>query len=268
LEVRGTTGSPKRAFKIRWKGYGWEDWSTPFSSSKDPSVGSVTALREHIEAKMKEEKVRRPRRDKPPHPPEPGVGCRLLGELGASTAQALRLRVRSRWSRSELRAKARSIADEKAAQRGAAKKRKNFETADPDALGQPDVAPMLDEELVGRHIEVLTWVEDGTEGEGDEEKMKWAKMWWPAVVVALSDGSEAYKKGWFKLEYDDGYIEWSKLRTFNCRSVGSWRLNLDYEGAREDEDGEAGKEAADSGSESGDSDDIEDEESDDMEEDV
>lgn len=117
---------------------------------------------------------------------------------------------------------------------------------------------------MGRHIEVLTWVE---EGEGDDGKVKWYKQWLPAVVMAMSDGTEAYKtadksgrlrqqlKGWFKLEYDDGYVEWSKLRTFNCNSAGSWRLDLDYEGLGEDEDSE---------DESEEGDDFEDEESNEM----
>ena len=72
---------------------------------------------------------------------------------------------------------------------------------DPHALEQPEETPEVNEEFVGRCIEVLTEIEEEQvdeageqlDGEGNEV-MVYSKQWLPATVVKISKRDDKKKK--------------------------------------------------------------------------
>lgn len=227
----------KDQFRLRLV-YGWEQFKTPFSSKKDKRVGTFEDLMTKFEAMIDDE---RQQQLKPPDTDEIPV-LRHDDErqwLGHLTADASRLLVLSRARRDELRGQGL----EAYRRAGAEAEEQRQRRLDQHACHQPQEPPLVDRTLVGRRIEVLTWVEEDAasdEGaEGAEGEVKHYKQWLPCVVRHWSDGSGEFTKptadgkqrkvlkGWCFLEYDDGFTEWTKLTEFNCMSVGSWRLDLD-----------------------------------------
>jgi hypothetical protein len=105
----------------------------------------------------------------------------------------------------------------------------------------------VNESLLGTHIEVLTEIELAhTDEKGDvvlddegNEMMVYSKQWLPAEVMRFAEADDKKKSksgstikvkpGCVLLDYDDGVSIWTRLRQeqFNCKAVGSWRLDLD-----------------------------------------
>lgn len=222
----------KDQFRLRLA-YGWDQFRTPFSSSKDPRVGTVGDLQAKCEAMIVEEVELGASPGEPPL--RPGQDHARPAVLGTHTQQAVDLLELSKVKASGLREAAKALRE----QREAEKKKADRARHDKFALDQPAEPPAVDESLVGRRLEVLTWIEEP--GEGDT--LCYKKQWLACVVTRFADGSSSCKKrtrdgkqrkvakGLCELHYDDGLVEWAKLTKFNNNSVGSWRMDLDFVGS-------------------------------------
>jgi hypothetical protein len=242
----------KDQFKIRTNGFGWVEFKMPFSKKGDASIGTVDNLTAELKRVIEDEKGRVP----PEEPPVEAARCRRLPVLGTMTEQRKAFDGEC-LSREDMRSSYKAACAAKAVGAGARARKKR----DPHALKQPELSPEVDGALVGKHIEVLTEIEEpqvdkeGKEVVDDEgnEVMVYSKQWLPAEVAKISKGGDKKKNktgtmikvqvGWVLLDYDDGVSLWTRLRQgqFNCTALGSWRLDLDAtadEGAGEEAAGE------------------------------
>lgn len=220
----------KTQFKIRTKGFGWLEFHVPFSKKGDANIGSVANLTGELKRVIRDEQGRVP----PDEPPVEAARCRKLPVLGTMTEQRKGFDSEC-LSREEMRnnnkvASAAKVAEAEARVLG---------KRDPYALKQPEETPEVNEEFVGRCIEVLTEIEEVQVDDKGDEVMVYSKQWLPATVTKISKGDDKKKNkagtaikvqaGWVLLDYDDGVSLWTRLnpKQFNCTALGSWRLDLD-----------------------------------------
>jgi hypothetical protein len=213
----------KEQLNIVVHGFGWSQYRTPWSCSKDKSVGSLLDLQTKTEAMIKE----CGEQDAPLEPPVPDSAMKTIPSLGTLTLQSIELLNRKRASAGELRVRAKAIEAERAAEAAANLAARQ----DEHAHAQPADPPAVE---VGMHFEINTVIED----EDESGKVIHYKQWLAVEVVSSAALSEdkAIKAAmrapdWFLVKYEcDGMEEWLRLKEFNCNSKGSWRLDLDYHG--------------------------------------
>ena len=209
-------------------GYGWTEHKTPWSCAKDKYVGSLEDLTAKAEAMIQKDG----KRQAPAEPPVPESGAKKIQPLGTLTLQTSQLLQAKKATAAELRDRAKREQLEKEIEALAAKEAQR----DKFAVGQPETPPEIN---VGMHLEILTEITEPGDDEGDAPREY--NQWLAAdVVSAAADPSSLSgkaKKGarraadWYLVKYEcDGEEEWMRLRAanFNCRSKGSWRLDLDY----------------------------------------
>ena len=211
----------KEQLNIVVHGFGWSKYRTPFSSSKDESVGSLLDLQTKTEAMIKEcGKV-----DAPLEPPVPDSATKTMPSLGTLTLQSIELLNRKQASAGELRLRAKAMEAERAADAAANLAARQ----DEHAHAQPADPPLVE---VGMHLEINTEIEDVNES----GTLFYYKQWLAVEVVSSAALSEdkairaaMRAPDWFLVKYEcDGMEEWLRLKEFNCNSKGSWRLDLDY----------------------------------------
>ena len=214
----------KEQLNIVVHGFGWSEHRTPWSCSKDKSVGSLLDLQTKTEAMIKKcGEV-----DAPLEPPVPDSATKTIPSLGTLTLQSIELLNRKRASAGELRVRTKAMEAERAAEAAANLAARQ----DEHAHAQPADPPPVE---VGMHLEINTEIED----EDESGKLINYKQWLAVEVVSSAALSEdkAIKAAmrapdWFLVKYEcDGMEEWLRLKEFNCNSKGSWRLDLDYLGA-------------------------------------
>jgi hypothetical protein len=211
----------KEQLNIVIHGYGWIQYRTPWSSSKNEFVGSLVDLQTKTEAMITECGDM----DAPLEPPVPDSATKTIPSLGTLTLQSIQLLNRKRASAGELRLRAQALEAERAAEAAANLAARQDEYAH----AQPVDAPPVE---VGMHLEIYTEIED----EDVDGKPFEYKQWLAVEVVSSAALSEdkAIKAAmrapdWFLVKYEcDGMEEWLRLKKFNCESKGSWRLDLDY----------------------------------------
>ena len=211
----------KEELNIVVHGFGWSKYRTPWSCSKDESVGSLLDLQTKTEAMIKEcGKV-----DAPLEPPVPDSATKTMPSLGTLTLQSIELLNRKQASAGELRLRAKAMEAERAADAAANLAARQ----DEHAHAQPADPPLVE---VGMHLEINTEIEDVNESGA----LFYYKQWLAVEVVSSAALSEEKAiraamraPDWFLVKYEcDGMEEWLRLKEFNCKSKGSWRLDLDY----------------------------------------
>ena len=211
----------KEQLNIVVHGFGWSQYRTPWSCSKNKSVGSLVDLQTKTEAMITE----CGNMDAPLEPPVPDSATKAIPSLGTLTLQSIELLNRKQATAGELRLRAKALEAERAAEAAANLAARQ----DEHAHAQPVDAPAVE---VGMHLEIYTEIED----EDVDGKPFEYKQWLAVEVVSSAALSEdkAIKAAmrapdWFLVKYEcDGMEEWLRLKRFNCESKGSWRLDLDY----------------------------------------
>jgi hypothetical protein len=211
----------KEQLNIVVHGFGWSQYRTPWSCSKNKSVGSLVDLQTKTEAMITD----CGNIDAPLEPPVPDSATKTIPSLGTLTLQSIELLNRKQASAGELRLRAKALEAERAAEAAANLAARQ----DEHAHAQPVDAPAVE---VGMHLEINTEIED----EDVDGKPFEYKQWLAVEVVSSAALSEdkAIKAAmrapdWFLVKYEcDGMEEWIRLKEFNCKSKGSWRLDLDY----------------------------------------
>jgi hypothetical protein len=238
----------KEQINIRVKGYGWDQFKAPWSSSADKTVGTYGDLYPKTLAMFAEEKVQKLK--PPPEPPVPDAATKKIKALGTLTAQAQVLKEKKSASAAELRTFVAAAA--------AAKEKEALDKQDENAHGQPSDAPAPSAKML---IEVFALVEEET----DDGTTTDYKQWLAAQIIASADGSADFKKGkgkakrkvpvgWHLVQYtEDGAEEWLRLgeSNFNTQAKGAWRLDLDFAEAGSEEDRASGSEEEDEDEEAG-----------------
>ena len=211
----------KEQLNIVVHGFGWSKYRTPWSCSKNKSVGSLVDLQTKTEAMITE----CGNMDAPLEPPVPDSATKTIPSLGTLTLQSIELLNRKQASAGELRLRAKAMETERAAEAAANLAARQ----DKHAHAQPVDPPAVE---VGMHLEINTEIED----ENESGELIHYKQWLAVEVVSSAALSEdkairaaMRAPDWFLVKYEcDGMEEWLRLKDFNCNSKGSWRLDLDY----------------------------------------
>ena len=165
----------KEQLNIVVHGFGWSKYRTPWSCSKNKSVGSLVDLQTKTEAMITE----CGNMDAPLEPPVPDSATKTIPSLGTLTLQSIELLNRKQASAGELRLRAKAMETERAAEAAANLAARQ----DKHAHAQPVDPPAVE---VGMHLEINTEIED----ENESGELIHYKQWLAVEVVSSAALSE------------------------------------------------------------------------------
>ena len=174
----------REQIEMRVVGLGFVEFKTPWSSSKDETIGTVASLKRLLEEILMDENARRIDGELPTAAVVPVMKRKSFKELGTPTAQAAELAHEIKaLSQAELLA----LAQEKRAALEAA--------GEIDELGdvQPEKSPKIDDAFVGSWLEICwRYWRKPTEEEvaaGEKRKKIGVKIWCEGEVTHVANGT-------------------------------------------------------------------------------
>ena len=201
----------RRQIEMRVLALGWTQYSTRWSSKADSRIGTVAHLTALLEEILIEEMALARLNKLPTEPAPPHHEARDLGQLGTADADALEIQARALFSADELRAKA-EVARQRRVVDG---------VADPVQWQQQKEAPVFDQSLVGKYIEVL-WKYF------DKDTKKPQLIWATGRIARVADGLSDRRSARAKKLLPAGAVlwAWDADPEFDERAGEQWLILL------------------------------------------
>ena len=174
----------REQIEMRVIGLGFVDFKTPWSSSKDETIGTVADLSELLKDILNEERERRFDGDLPEVAVVPVMKRKTFKELGTPTAQA-----------EALATSIKELSPEELLALAEAKEEELVTAGEIDVVGdvQPEKPPKLNDSIIGTEVEVCWryWRDPTAEevAKGEKRKRIGVPIWCEGEIVLVANGT-------------------------------------------------------------------------------